>query len=250
MHSSPQSVRAADYSQRATLRWPQAPQAVGVDIDLLRRHLPVQRRRLGAGENLYCSGQNFHALYIVHAGFFRLAQVSEDGREQVLGFRMRGELLGAESIGLPAHVCNAVTLDTAEVWELPFPAVSRACREVPELQASLTAAMAEEMRRDRAWMLAIGTLNAEQRVATFLLDLAARHAAMGFSARRYVLRMSRMDIASYLALKHETVSRVLGHLVESGCILIQRRDVTIVDEEHLRAIGCMQPASPALCRAA
>ncbi|MEO8670697.1 MAG: helix-turn-helix domain-containing protein [Tahibacter sp.] len=206
----------------------------------------MQRRQLQPDESLYRGGQTFSALYLVHAGFFRIAQISEDGREQVLGFRMRGELLGAEAIGLPTHVCDAVALDTAQVWELPFPAVLQACSEMPELQARLSAAMAEEMRRDRTWMLALGTLNAEQRVATFLLDLSARHAALGFSARRYLLRMSRMDMASYLALKHETVSRVLAHLIEIGCLEVQRRDVTILDAQRLAAIACTQTATPAL----
>jgi CRP/FNR family transcriptional regulator len=212
----------------------------GIDIEQLRAHIPLVRRRLQAGQSLYHAGQKFDALYLVHAGFFRVSQISEDGREQVIGFRMRGELLGAESIGLGAHVCDAVALDTAEVWELPFPPVLKVCSEVPELQARLSAAMADEMRRDRQWMLAIGTLTAEQRVATFLLDLAARHAALGFSAKRYLLRMSRMDIASYLALKHETVSRILGHLSDIGCIAIQRRDVTIIDDVRMRAIACVR----------
>ncbi|UXI66465.1 Crp/Fnr family transcriptional regulator [Tahibacter amnicola] len=237
---------ATPTTESAALVWPLVGNDVGfdkgLDFEQLRQRLPLTRRRLKAGQSLYRAGQKFDALYLVHAGFLRVSQVSEDGREQVLGFRMRGELLGAESIGLRAHVCDAVALDSAEVWELPYPAMLRTCAEMPELQARLTAAMAEEMRRDRQWMLVFGTLNAEQRVATFLLDLAERHAGLGYSAKSYVLRMSRMDIASFLALKHETVSRILTHLSDIGCIQVQRRDVTLLDERRLRAIACLRCA--------
>ncbi len=109
-----------------------------------------------------------------------------------------------------------------------------ACLRIPELQARLTSALAEEIRHDRSWMLALGTLGAERRVASFLLDLAARYGRLGFSACHFILRMSRADIASFLALKHETVSRVLSRLQERGLILVERREIRILDADGLR----------------
>ncbi len=213
-----------------------APEAMlELDIDQLRRQLPVTRRKLKIGQHLYRAGQPFTALYLVHAGFLKTCEVSEDGREQVTGFRMRGDLLGAESIGLSACSCDAVALDDCEVWELPYPPVLGACLQFPELQARLAAALAEEIRRDRSWMLAIGTLSAEHRVAAFLLDIAARHAKLGFSPSHFILRMARADIASFLALKHETVSRALSHMAEQGYISVQRREVKLLDVQLLRA---------------
>jgi CRP/FNR family transcriptional regulator, anaerobic regulatory protein len=206
----------------------------GIALEELRAHVPVVQRKLEAGQHLYRAGQPFHALYLVHAGFLKTSVVSEDGREQVTGFRMRGDLMGVESIGMPAHTCDAVALDTSGVWELPYPEILKACVRMPELQAQLTAALAAEIRNDRSWMLAVGTLSAEQRVAAFLLDVAARHEALGFSARHFVLRMSRADIGSYLALKHETVTRALTRLGAQGCIAIQWREVRILDAAALR----------------
>ncbi len=217
---------------------PFAPSAGSGQINLseLSAHVPVTRRKLEAGQYLYRAGQAFNALYLVHAGFLKASLVAEDGREQVTGFRMRGELLGVESIGMKTYACDVVALDNSEVWELPYPAVLTACARIPELQAQLTAALAAEIRSDRTWMLALGTLSAEQRVASFLLDVAARHEALGFSNKHFVLRMSRADIGSFLALKHETVTRALTRLSVQGCISVEWREVRVLDADALRAM--------------
>jgi len=204
-------------------------QPLELDIEELQRHMVVTRRKVRAGQYLYRNGQPFHALYLVHAGFLKTCELSKDGREQVTGFRMRGDLLGVESIGLAVHTCDAVALEDSQIWELPYPPVLNACLHIPELQVRLSYALAEEIRRDRSWMLAIGTLPAEQRVAAFLLDIAARLARLGFSARHFILRMGRADIASFLALKHETVSRALSHLEQLEYISVLRREVRLLD---------------------
>lgn len=215
------------------LPWSDAP--FELDIAQLQRYMVVTRRKVRAGQYLYRNGQPFRALHFVHAGFLKTCELSEDGREQVTGFRMRGDLLGVESIGLSVHTCDAVALDDAEIWELPFPPVLEALRHIPELQVRLAAALAEEIRRDRVWMLVIGTLPAEQRVAAFLLDIAARLARLGFSAHHFILRMGRADIASFLALKHETVSRALSHLEQLQYISVLRREIKLLDIPKLRA---------------
>jgi CRP/FNR family transcriptional regulator len=205
----------------------------GIDIERLRQHVPVLRRKVRAGQYVYRAGQPFQALYLVNVGCFKTSELSDDGREQVTGFRMRGDLIGVESIGLAAYACDAIALEDGEVWELPYPPVLTACMEIPDLQIRFTAAMAEEIRRDRAWMLALGTLSAEERVAAFLIDVAGRCARLGFSDRHFILRMSRADMANFLALKHETVSRALSRLQELGSISVQRREVRVLDAEGL-----------------
>lgn len=205
-----------------------------IGIAQLRSHVPVLRRKIEAGHYIYRAGQPFNALFLVNVGCFKTCELSSDGREQVTGFRMRGDLIGVESIGLAHYACDVVALEEGEVWELPYPAMLSACLRVPELQIRLTMALAEEIRRDRLWMLALGTLNAERRVAAFLLDLADRHARLGLSACHFTLRMSRADMASYLALKHETVSRALSRLDDLGQISVLRREVRILDAQALR----------------
>ena len=161
--------------------------------------------------------------------------LTRDGREDVMGYHMGGEIVGIDGIVDSRHTCDVIALEDSEVWELPYPAVLTACARIPELQAQLTAALAAEIRSDRSWMLALGTLSAEQRVASFLLDVAARHEALGFSNKHFVLRMTRADIGSFLALKHETVTRALARLIAQGCISVELREVRILDAAALRA---------------
>jgi CRP/FNR family transcriptional regulator len=204
-----------------------------IDVEEVRKYVPVRQHRLHAGEYLYRAGQPFRAVYLVHAGFLKNGLVSDDGRERVTAFRMRGDLIGVESIGAAMHVCDAQALDNCCIWELPYPAMLKACQRMTELQTQLTAALVSEIRSDRSWMLAQSTLSAEQRVAAFLLHVASRHEALGYSDRHFVLRMSRADIASFLALKHETVTRALTHLSALGHIAVQLRDVHVLDREAL-----------------
>ena len=213
-------------------------EAIGdIGIAQLREYMPVLRHKLEGGESLYRAGQPFRALFLVNVGCLKTCELADDGREQVTAFHMRGDLVGVESIGLAAYACDVVALESSEAWELPYPPMLAACRRVPELQARLTSALAGEIRRDRLWMLALGTLSAEQRVAAFLLDLAERHARLGFSPRHFILRMGRLDMASFLALKHETVSRTLSRLVELGLVSVQRREVNLVDVAGLRRLA-------------
>lgn len=204
-----------------------------IDVATLSTHVPVTRRRLRAGQPLYRAGQRFAALYLVHAGFLRASVSSGDGRQQVTGFPMRGDLLGVESIGSDVHSVDVVALDACEILELPYPAVMAACAAMASLQALVTQALALELRRDHYWMLTLGTLTAEQRVAAFLLDLARRHRALGFAANHFLLRMSRIDIASFLGIKHETVTRALSQLAARGVIAVDRREIRIASPEAL-----------------
>ncbi len=213
-----------------------------IGIDELRAHVQVTRRKVAAGQPVFRAGQPFHALFLVGFGCLKTSELADDGREQVTGFRMRGDLLGVESIGLARYACDVVALEDSEVWELPYPPMLTACLRVPALQARLTESLAAEIRRDRQWMLTLGTLGAESRVAAFLLDLADRHARIGLDPRRFVLRMCRIDMANYLALKHETVSRVLSRLAEDGLIDVRRRDVTIHDAAALARVASDQVA--------
>lgn len=215
----------------------------GIDYAVLSQHVHVIRHKVAAGQHVYRTGAPFRSVFLVHAGFFKTSQLAEDGREQVCGFHMRGELMGVESIGLAAHCCEAVALEDGEVWELPYPPVLLACALIPDLHERFSAALAAEIRRERNWMLSIGTLDADQRVAAFLVDVAARHAALGFSSTHFILRMGRVDIASFLALKHETVTRALTRLCKQDCITVDKREIRILDAKALREAAGSSPAA-------
>ena len=213
-----------------------------LDIEALREYVPVRRCKHAMGQRLCHVGQLFQAIHLVRVGSYKTCELADDGREQVTGFRMRGDLVGVESIGLKTHACDVIALEDSEAWELPYPAVLKACLHVPEFHACLTGALAAEIRCDRSWMLMLGTLAAERRVAAFLLDVAARYARLGYSARHFILRMSRIDMASFLALKHETVSRALSHLHDLDYITVQRREVRVLNVDGLRALAGVSTA--------
>ena len=210
---------------------PHRPAASG--FEALVQGLPLRRRRIGAKEYVFRAGQARQSLYLIHAGFFKTCVVSEDGREKITGFRLRGDLLGLDALDMTSYACDAMALDVGEVWELPY---AQLRESLPNFQERLTAVLASEIRRDWGWMLTVGTLSAEQRVVTFLLDLAARLQALGFSARSLMLRMTRAELGNFLALQLETVTRALSHLQAMGMIGVEGRQIRIEDPIGLRAM--------------
>lgn len=213
-----------------------APALLGLaapGIATLVAGLPLQRLRVRAKQYVFRAGERRQSLFLVHAGCFKTCVISPDGREKITGFRLRGDLLGMDALDMPCYACNAISLDVGEVWELP---VAQLRDSLPDFQQRLTATLASEIRRDWGWMLAVGTLSAEQRVITFLLDLAARLETLGFSARSLTLRMTRADLGNFLALQLETVTRALSHLQALGLIGVERRQIRIEDPTGLHAM--------------
>ena len=210
-------------------------------FEALVQGLPLRRRRVRAKEYVFRAGQPRQSLFLIHAGFFKTSVVSEDGREKVTGFRLRGDLLGLDALDMQSYACDAMALDIGEVWELPY---AQLRDSLPDFQERLTSVLASEIRRDWGWMLAVGTLSAEQRVVSFLLDLASRLQALGFSSRSLTLRMTRADLGNFLALQLETVTRALSHLQARGMIGVDGRQIRIEDPAGLRAmLGVAQAAA-------
>ncbi|UJB21678.1 MULTISPECIES: helix-turn-helix domain-containing protein [Lysobacter] len=202
-------------------------------LEQLLQSWPLQRRRVHAKQYIFRAGQPRHALYLVHAGFFKTAVISEDGREKITGFRMRGDLLGLDALDMPAYACDAMALDTGELWELPY---AQLRDELPQFQERITALLAGEIRRDWGWMLALGTLGADQRVITFLFDLASRFEGLGFSPNHLQLRMTRAELGNFLSLTLETVTRVLSRLQARGLIAVAGREIRIQDRHGLQTV--------------
>ena len=202
-------------------------------LESLLLRWPPRVHRLEPRQALFHAGQPRHSLFYVRTGCFKTSVLSEDGREKITGFRMRGDLLGLDAVDMPAHACDAVALDAAEVWELPC---GNLRDMLPELQDRVTAMLAGEIRRDWRWMLALGTLGADQRVVAFLLDLSARFAAMGLDRELLQLRMTRAELGNFLALTLETVTRALSRMQARGMIEVNGRRIRIVDEAGLRAV--------------
>lgn len=207
----------------------------GADMEKLDE-LVTTRRRVKRGSALFSNGDRFDALYAIRTGFFKTRITTEDGRDQVTGFQMAGEIIGLDGIVDDRHTCDAVALEDAEVCEMPFARIEELSREVPALQTHVHKIMSREIVRDHGVMLLLGSMRAEERLAAFLLNLVQRLHARGFSRSELVLRMTREEIGSYLGLKLETVSRTFSKFADDGIIEVKHRHVRIVDIEALRAI--------------
>ncbi len=216
---------------------------VGLDATQLERLDQVvdTRRKVKRGAMLFRSGEAFSALYAIKTGFFKTCVATEDGREQVTGFQMAGEIMGLDGIVSDYHSCNAVALEDAVVCVMPFSKMEELSREFPALQHHMHKMMSREIVREHGVMLLLGNMRAEERLAAFLLNLVQRLHARGFSKSELVLRMTREEIGSYLGMKLETVSRTFSKFSEDGIIDVKQRDVRILDTNALTQIYNPQP---------
>ncbi|NCT85073.1 MAG: helix-turn-helix domain-containing protein [Comamonadaceae bacterium] len=218
--------------------WNDEQQRIADTLKLIAAALEPKRRIVHAGEVIYRAGERFSQLHILNSGFFKLVSMSSDGREQVVGLRLRGDWLGFSAIAQGSYGCDAIALDTAEVWTVRYDALLQACAEHPALMISVHEAMSREMMRDRDSLMAICTLPADARVATFLHYWAQALAMRGLRADQFSLRLTRAEIGNYLGLTLETVSRVLSRLARAELIAFNeksRRDICIPDFPALAA---------------
>ena len=207
------------------------------DEDLTRvEKIVYARRRVRRGEALFNAGDEFHSIYAVRSGFFKTTILNEDGREQVTGFNMPGELLGMDGIGTGSYHGNAVALEDCEVCVLPFSMVEELGREIPTLQRHLHCVLSREIVRDHGVMMLLGSMRAEERLAVFLLNLSKRFMRRGYSPSDFHLRMTREEIGSYLGLKLETVSRLFSKFQEDGLIEVQQKHVRITNIDGLEQV--------------
>jgi CRP/FNR family transcriptional regulator, anaerobic regulatory protein len=225
---------------------PQRPQAgqsvvaqrIADTLRQLQEHVAITRRVLHAGDSLYQAGEDFGSLHVVHSGFFKTINLAADGREQVVGLHFKGDWLGFDGIAAGRYGCDAVALDTGEVWTLRYDALLAACARHTPLLGLLHEAMSREITRDRDSLLSLCTLSADARVAEFLRYWAEAMGQRGLRSDQITLRMTRAEIGNYLGMTLETVSRALSRLSRDKLIAFPergRRDVSIPDVQALHA---------------
>lgn len=207
------------------------------DEDLERvENIVYARRRVKRRERLFEADDIFKSLYAVRSGFFRTSVVDSEGREQVTGFFMGGELLGLEGLGNGRHTESAIALEDSDVCVMPYELIAGIGQEVPSLQRRLHSVLAREIVRDHGIMLLLGSMSAEQRLAAFLINLSKRFQRRGYSKTSFLLRMTREEIGGYLGLKLETVSRLFSAFHNDGLIDVQQKEVRIVDVKGLERV--------------
>jgi CRP/FNR family transcriptional regulator len=198
--------------------------------------LLATRVKLKKGETLYRAGESFIALYAIRIGSLKTTVLAEDGREQVSGYHMQGDIIGLDGIAADRHGCEAIALEDSDVCMLPFERIEDIARSMPQLQHNLHRLMSKEISREQSVMLLLGSMRAEERLAVFLLSLAERYKRRGYSSTEFVLRMTREEIGSFLGLKLETVSRLFSRFQEEGLIQVQGRAVKLLDPTAIKQL--------------
>lgn len=195
-----------------------------------------EKRPLQMGEQLFWQGQNCESLYALKSGSFRCFIANEAGEEQTIGFYLPGELMGLEAFQHGRYNCSTIALETASVCELPLVELNKLCAEIPSLQHQIMRILGKEITSDHDKIL-LGHRPAKQRMAIFLLMLSNRYAALGFSSTLFNLTMSRYDMANFLGLTIETVSRQLRSLAQLGIITVRQRCIQINDIDALQTLA-------------
>lgn len=211
-------------------------QQIAQTLDLIDAAVPLHRRMVRAGDCIYQAGERFGSLYVLNSGFFKIVNLNADGREQVTGLKFRGDWIGLDGIADGYHACDAIAMDTGEVWVIRYDAFLEAAVRAPALLRVLHAAMSCEIAHDRNALMSVCTLPADARVAEFLRHWVESLAKRGMRTDEITLRMTRAEIGNYLGMTLETVSRALSRLARDGVIAFVekgRREVRIPDLQAL-----------------
>lgn len=195
-----------------------------------------RRRKIVRGATLFRIGDPFINLYAIRLGHFKTYQINPNGEEQVTGFQMAGELLGMDAISADRHHCSSVALEDSEVCEIPFASLEQLLGEMPTLLRHFHRMMSQEITREQSVMLLLGNMQATQRFAAFIVNLASRYEARGYSGNKFQLRMSREEIGNYLGLTIESISRLLSKFKKEGWLRVSNREIEILNPAMLKAI--------------
>lgn len=208
------------------------------DNDLHTLDVVIQQRRLvRKGETIFSQGGKSGCIFAVRSGSVKTFTTAKNGEEQILGFHLPGELLGLDGLDNQIHSCSSVALDTSTICELPIDDLNVLCVKMPGLQRQLLSLISHEITQDHTMLLLLARRNAEQKLATFLINLSSRLEARGYSANTFQLTMSRYDIGNYLGLADETVSRLISKFKDHKLINADRKKISILNHELLCGIA-------------
>jgi CRP/FNR family transcriptional regulator, anaerobic regulatory protein len=213
-----------------------AGHSLAASLRLLDEQLAPQRRVVRAGDVLYRSGEKFSCLYLLSCGFFKIVNLSADGRERVSSLKFRADWLGLDGIANGHYASDAIAMDTGEVWVIPYEALIVACTRQPRLLRWLHESMSRQITANRESLMSVCTLPADARVADFLRFWVESLADRGLRSDRIALPMSRAEIGDYLGMTLESVSRALSKLARAQLIIFadkSRRDLRIPDVSAL-----------------
>ncbi len=207
----------------------------GEDLDQLEKIIK-RAHPLKKNESPFQQGDKFQSIYAIRSGSVKTYTIADDGSEQITGFYLPGELVGLDAISDDCHPCTAKALETTSYCEIPYTALEQLSGELPSLRHQLLKIMSKEITHDANLLMLLGKKAADERLASLLLSLSSRLKNRGFSATEFHLSMSRNDIANYLGLAVETVSRLFTRFQDQGLIQVEGKFVQIIKLEELKAM--------------
>jgi len=233
MLHSPHQVHCKDCSL-ASLCLPLSLNLEDMDAldDIVKRGRPLKK-----GEFLFRQGDTFNSVFAVRSGALKTFSLSDGGDEQITGFHLPSELVGLSGMDSESYPVSAIALETTSVCEIPFERLDELSVQLPQLRRQLMRVMSREIRDDQQMMLLLSKKTADERIATFLVNLSARFRARGFSANQFRLAMSRNEIGNYLGLAVETVSRVFTRFQQNKLLEAEGKEVHILDPIELCALA-------------
>ena len=237
--------------QRCSLRQLCLPQELdNVDVakldDLVERHSPLQR-----GEYLFRQADGYRSLFAIRSGSFKTQHLHTDGTESILGFHLPGEIIGLAGLGSGEYQASAIALERATACELPLNRLHELVKILPSLNHQLYKVMGCRISEDQEMLMVLRDNSAQERLASFILNLAQRLKRRGFSSVNLILSMTRQDIANFLGLTLETVSRTFAKLEKEGVLKIDRRNIQILDKDRLYKLSsasCDEPPPPHIAK--
>ena len=222
----------------SSLCLPIALQANDLDSldEVIKRGRPIQK-----GEMLFKQGDDFNAVFAIRTGALKSFTLAHSGEEQITGFHLASELIGLSGYDSGTYPLTAKALETTTVCEIPVSQLDLLSDDMPELRRQLMRTVSGEIRHDQNMMMLLSKKNAEERIASFLVDVSERFVRRGFSHTQFRLSMSRVDISNYLGLAVETVSRVFTRFQKTELIATQGKEITLLDAKTLYAMaGCAE----------
>lgn len=216
--------------------------SIAVPAAALNDETMFQHVRVKTGQRVHTIGQAFESLYIVYSGFLKTVLNDEYGNEQVLGFPMKGDLLGVDGIHNQHHASEAIALSDCDLIILPYKKFMAMGRLYVELEQAMLHVLSRELVQKQVMVGMLSALSAEAKVARFLTNLGERYSDLGYSGKSFNLRMTRQEIGSYLGLTLETVSRTLSAFNEMGLIKVDQREICLLDTAALNSLRRLPPA--------
>lgn len=210
----------------------------GPDVDLRLLETIVRNRKIfKRGELLYRIGEPLRAVYAIRCGSVKSYVLTNDGRVQITGFHITGEVIGLGAMVANQYMSEARALETTMVCEVPIDVLEAYSEEVPSVRQQMLKIMSQEILDNQELMLLLGKKNADERLATFLLSLSRRFQRRSYSPSQFNLSMSRSDIGNYLGMAEETVCRVFTRFQDDGLLTTERRQVQLLDQDRLKSIS-------------